>query len=140
MGQEEKGEIIQAKKASPEVKAWHDRQLEMQQKQPERIEEAAKFLSGMISISLTIFLSMDKAAFKGMESSTAIKVSMMSWLLSLLLSFMVLLPLPFFYNKNSAEAIQKMNQRVVRYKYSFLITATVLFFGALAVLVGLFLA
>jgi len=48
--------VIKAQRAGKEAAEWRKYQREARQKAPERIEDAAKFLSGMISISFAIFL------------------------------------------------------------------------------------
>lgn len=132
---DETPKVIKAQRADKEEAAeWQKYQREARQKAPERIEDAAKFLSGMISISFTIFLKVNPEGFKGVEGSTPMVFAVVAWLLSLLAAFMVLFPVPFRYSKESLEDIQRMHGRVVWYKYGWLIVSAVLFVGALGVM------
>ncbi|MCB9035054.1 MAG: hypothetical protein H6557_00375 [Lewinellaceae bacterium] len=132
---DETPKVIKARRADKEeVAEWRQYQREARQKAPERIEDAAKFLSGMISISFTIFLKANPEGFKGVGGSTPMVFAVVLWLLSLLAAFMVLFPVPFRYSKQSLEDIQRMHGRVVRYKYGWLIASALLFVGALGVM------
>ena len=127
-----------SKKASPEAQKWHEHQLEVQQKTPERLEEAAKFLSGMISISLSIFLIGDEKLFQGAASSVVVFASI-AWLLSLLAALLVIFPRQYDYHQQSAESIKAMHTKVVRWKYLLLVLSAALFFMAMVVLVAVLL-
>lgn len=106
---------ISSKPASTDQKAWHNYRRQSQQEEPKRLEEAAKFLAGMASITFTIFLSADKAILSG-QSTGLQAIASISWLISLLLAFLVLFPKPYRYSKKSAQSIEKMHHRVVRWK------------------------
>jgi len=136
---ENEAPIIQARKASPEAAEWHKFQREQQQKSPERIEDAAKFLAGMISISLTIFLQVDANAFNDWAGTGILNLAVGLWFLSLLAAFVVLFPEPYAYNKSSAEDIQRMIQVVTRFKYRCLLASVVCFMVALGLAGGIFL-
>jgi len=141
MAQEkEPPKIISAKKTSEADQSWIKHQREVQQKTPERIEDAAKFLSGMISISLTIFLKLNPDGFKAVAGSGLLNAAVVLWIFSLVCTFLVLFPAPYRYNDYSSASIRRMHKRVVRYKYGMLAAGAVLFVGALGVLVGLFVA
>lgn len=132
--EQEKEPTLQAKKATPEAQKWHDYQLATRQKEPERIEDAAKYLSGMISISLTIFLAVNPDTFKEAPAGTALITAATFWLLSLLASFLVLFPVPYKYNRTSAEDIERMHNKTVRYKYFWLVLSASCFVVALGIL------
>ena len=134
---QEKKKIIQTQVAGEEQKSWHKYRRDARQGEPGRLEDAAKFLSGMISISLTIFLSADKAVFQG-QSKGLLGIVALLWLCSLLLAFMVLFPRPYRTNKNSAEAIEKAHNQVVRWKTAFLAGAVGSFLIALVMLTGVY--
>ncbi|WP_282782625.1 hypothetical protein [Phaeodactylibacter xiamenensis] len=141
MSQEkEPPKIIAAKKTSEADQSWIKHQREVQQKTPERIEDAAKFLSGMISISLTIFLKLNPDGFKEMAGSGLLNTAVLLWIASLVFTFLVLFPAPYRYHDSSAASIRKMHKNVVRYKYGMLAAGAVLFLAALGVLVGLYVA
>jgi hypothetical protein len=130
--------IITAKKTSEADQSWIKHQREVQQKTPERIEDAAKFLSGMISISLTIFLKLDDTAFEHMNDSAPLNAAVILWVFSLICTFLVLFPAPYSYHDSSAASIRAMHKKVVRYKYGMLGVGAGLFVVALSILVGMF--
>jgi hypothetical protein len=131
---EEPTQIIAAQKTSEADQAWIRHQREVLQKTPERVEDSAKFLSGMISISLTIFLNLEPKAFEGLAGAAPLKIVAGLWLLSLLCTFAVLFPAPYRYHDASADSIQAMHRRVARYKYRLLGLGALLFVAALGVL------
>jgi hypothetical protein len=132
--EEEKRPVIKAQKASPEAVKWHEYQLATRQKEPERIEDAAKFLSGMISISLTLFLKINPDTFRDSVVEYSLMAAVVFWLLSLVFSFLVLFPVPFRYNRSSAEDIERMHVRSVNYKYFWLMFSAGFFVVALGIL------
>lgn len=129
---------IQAKKASPTTQKWHNFQLETQQKTPERLEEAAKFLTGTISLTLTIFLIGDDKLLQNADKSVVGFIAI-SWLLSLLAAVLVIFPRYYRYRSDSAQSIQQTHTQVVNFKYILLVVSAALFFMALLGLVGVFL-
>ena len=56
--------IIKSRKSIPDTRSWYEFFWREKQETPNRIEDAAKFVATMISISLTIFLAIGKTAFK----------------------------------------------------------------------------
>ncbi len=120
--------------AEPEEDSWLDFVQEQEQRQAERVEDAAKFLAGMISIAFAIFLKTDEEAFNGATNPWLVKVAAGLWLLSLGASFFVLFPQKYRYSKASATSIQFMNQRVVQRKRGWLLGAMGLFVVALGLL------
>ena len=125
---------------TPEEQSWHEYSRKSHQEVPQRLEEAAKYLSGMISISFTIFLTVNKDGFKGLESNWKITLAVGLWLSSLIATFIVLFPLRYNYSKDSAESIEKMVGSVIAYKYIALIIASVFFIAALCLLSWAYLA
>lgn len=126
--------VIKATKATPEEKAWLAYQQKVEEETPKRLEEVAKFLSGIFSIVLTIFLIGDKELIQGLDQTTTKYISG-AWLLSLLMVLLVLFPRGYRLNKDSAESIQKSHRKAVNWKYACLIIATGLFFSGFLVLV-----
>jgi hypothetical protein len=128
---QESQKVIKASISTEADQHWIKHQREVQQKTPERIEDAAKFLSGMISISLTIFLKLDPNAFERLSVLGGLRLATGFWLLSLLCTLLVLFPTPYRYHHSSAESIRAMHRKVVRYKYTLLALGSVLFLFAL---------
>ncbi len=131
---EERPPLLASTKAGAEAKSWHEYQRQAQQETPKRLEDAAKFLAGMISISFSIFLTINEAGFKGKETSIAVTVALFTWLLSLLFAFRVIFPSRYRYAATSAEDIRAMHRRVVRQKYLLLVISAGLFVAALGIL------
>ena len=129
---EEKDNIIIGKSATPETKAWRTFMLEQEQKTPERLEDVAKALSGMVSVTLAIFLSIGKPAFD--KPDNAIAISLIIWLASLLLAFLVVFPFPYRYSKQSAKTFINAHKKTKRTKYILLIASTLLYLTALSIL------
>ena len=103
-------------------------------KEGERIEDAAKFLSGMISISLTIFLKINETAFATLAQTGWAIVVVGLWLLSLALSFYVFFPFAYPYHEQSVASIEAFHHQMVRRKRRLLWGSTLCFFLALLLL------
>ena len=129
---------IKAKKASPTTQKWHDFQQETEQKTPERLEEAAKFLTGTISITLTIFLIGDENLLQNADK-VVVGFITISWLLSLLAAVLVIFPRHYRYRSDSAQSIQQTHQKIINFKYTLLVISAALFFMALLGLVAIFI-
>ncbi|WP_421795403.1 hypothetical protein [Haliscomenobacter sp.] len=121
-----------------EDKAWRAWLRKNREDAPQRLEEAAKYLSGMVSICFTIFLSIHKQVFEGVETAWQVNWAVPLWLGSVLLTLFVLLPLPYGVDADSSTSIKRSLKRMVRVKYSLLILAVVLFVIALIMLAGLY--
>lgn len=130
---EENDNIQIAKSATPETKAWRTFMLEQEQKTPERLEDVAKAMSGMVSVTLAIFLTIGKQEFEDSPDVT-IATALIIWLVSLVLSFLVVFPFPYGYSKQSAKTFINVHKKIVRAKYVLLITSTVLYLMALGIL------
>ncbi len=132
-------EVIKSKQSAPDTKSWYEYIWREKQETPNRLEDAAKFLATMISISLSIFLAIGKTSFENYQNKTPLKISIILWILSLLVSFFVLFPWRYSCSSTSVNSIKEMHQKVVRNKYWLLIASLVLFLTALSILAYLFL-
>jgi len=132
-------QIIDSRIPAPDTKSWYAYIWQEQQQSPNRLEDAAKFLASMISISLTIFLAVGKTAFENIARHGPVKVAVVLWLVSLLFSFFVLFPWRYRFVSESIQSIKAMHQKVVRVKRVLLILSLVLFLAALTLLAVLFL-
>jgi hypothetical protein len=83
-------EKLIGEKPQPDAEKWHDYGFKMQQDTPARLEDAAKFLAGMISISLTFTIANLNNLLKIFSQSTWIKLCFGLWLISLVLAFFVI--------------------------------------------------
>jgi hypothetical protein len=118
---------IKSEPPSPDTKSWYDYIYKAEQETPNRIEDAAKFLATMISVSLSIFLAIGKSGFEKYADSFPVKLSVVMWIASLLLSFIVLYPQKYRYSGESVESIKEMHRKIIRRK-RFLLTASLLLF------------
>jgi Serpentine type 7TM GPCR chemoreceptor Srv len=123
----DKIKTIKSEPPSPDTKSWYDYIYKAEQETPNRIEDAAKFLATMISVSLSIFLAIGKSTFENYTGSFPIRLSVVVWIASLLLSFVVLFPQKYRYSGESVESIKEMHRKIIRRK-RFLLTASFLLF------------
>jgi hypothetical protein len=128
---------ITSRLPAPDTKEWFRYLREAQQQTPNRLEDAAKFLATMISVSLTIFVSIGKTTFEG-NLPGVLQLALGLWLLSLLTAFLVLFPWRYRCVGESVQSIKQMHQRVVRTKRWLLVGSLALFFFALGLLVIVF--
>lgn len=127
---------LRGRLATPEEASWQAFRLQSLQETPKRLEEAAKYLSGMISIAFTLFLTRDEKVFQQAEHSTAVGWAVWLWLGSVLLTFLVIFPFPWRQASPAAADIERAHRASVRLKYGLLIAGTVLFLVALGLLAG----
>lgn len=130
-------ESVQGTLADPEASHWLSYERKVREETPKRLEDAAKFLAGMVSITFTIFVRLDVDAFKG-ASAGLLYLTVICWLLSLCLAFLVIFPVRFKYASQSAESISIMHKRVVGRKYVLLVASVILFMIALALTAAMF--
>lgn len=125
--------IPKAEPAHPEAEAWHEYFRKQREESPQRLEEAAKFLSGMIAITLSIVAT---TIDKQLTLNPALtRACLLCWLLSLILAFLVVFPLPYKIVKNSAQSIARTHRKTVFFKYIVLALSVSLFMAALVILV-----
>jgi len=125
---------IQSQPAGPEQQKWHEHQQQELKDTPKRLEEAAKVLVGIISITLAIFLSDSKNIY-GQAVSCNLQIALALWLLSLIAAFVVVFPLPYSYTRGSIASFQQSHQRAITLKYTLLILSAMLFIITMALLV-----
>ncbi len=123
---------------APDTDSWYEYIRKEQQETPNRLEDAAKFLAGMISISLSIFLAVGKAAFEKCADSAGIKAAVVLWILSLVFSFLVLFPWRYKYVSVDVKNIKAVHRRIVYNKYVLLIMSSTFFLASLVILGWLF--
>ncbi len=136
------GEIKTAtsKVPQPDTESWYDYIVKSQQETPQRLEDTAKYLAGMISISLTIFMAfLGKEALANQQSDIRLILAAASWLLSLLFTFFVLFPGTYRYSEDSLKTIKDMHKKVIRRKTFLLWVSLALYLLALCLLTIVFL-
>jgi hypothetical protein len=126
-------ETIQSQPVGPEKEEWYKHMQTTIKETPKRLEEAAKALTGVISITLALFLAIAKDSFEK-NPETLVQVAVVLWLVSLLAAFVVIFPKPYGVRKGSTEDYVKAHKRIIRFKYGFLVAAVILFLAALGML------
>ena len=129
---------IQGERPDPDTESWYEYTWKTQQETPARLEECAKFLTGVIAITLTLFLTAGKDAFESQQLSGWAGTALGLWLISLVLCILVLFPRRRRYRDDSVESIKEMHQGIVNTKYGMLAAALLLFLTALVILTCLF--
>ena len=106
---------------------WLDYAQTEIQRAPERLEDTAKFLVGIISIVFSIFITKRP---EGMADDALfwLKLAAACWLLAMLIGFFVLFPTRYPVNTESPEDIQFANQRITSKKRAILMGSVVSFF------------
>lgn len=127
-----------SKAPAPDTKSWHDYMLKTRQETPMRLEDAAKFLATMISLSLTLFLAIGKTAFESTAVTPALKAAVALWLLAALAAFAVMFPGKYHYVSQSAQSIKAAHQKIITTKKTLLFISLGLYLIALAILSWVF--
>lgn len=128
-------EVVKSKPVSPEKEKWYGFQLKEEQETPKRLEDAAKFLASMISISLTIFFSVS-----GHKGGSKIGnffweyVALTLWIISLITSFFVLFPFRYRFSPQSIKTFIESHKKTIQVKRAFLIISLIFFSLALIIL------
>ena len=130
-----------------EIERWRAYHLSAQEEAPKRLEEAAKVLTGVIALTLTLLIDNNslKAAAKVEEVAAIENVSPLGaistgfWLLSLLMAFLVVFPRRYRYVSQSSQDIQRMHERTVGWKYGLLVASVELYLVALGLAAWVYL-
>lgn len=118
--------VRQVSKEESEV--WPTFLLRMRQEAPNRIEEAAKFFFGVVSLSLAIF---SESIFKSSTPLLLLVFIVLLWFSAILASLYVLFPFRYRVMLDSSESIQKALQRITQRKYQWLMFSIICYFIAL---------
>ncbi len=131
---------VSSREVAPDTESWYSYIWSAQQNVPDRLEDAAKFLATMISLSLTLFLAISggKSAIADHPDFFWIKVAVICWIFSLIFSFLVLFPMSYRYVGESVQSIKDMHKRIVKRKRALLIVSLLLFLIALWLLIVVF--
>ena len=137
--QEMKEIEVKGQPAPPDTKSWFEYSWKLQQGVPERLEDAAKFLAVMISLSLTIISTALGQLKAIVVQPVFIFIGLMLWLAALFFAFMVLFPRKYRFHSMSVESIKRTHARIVRTKQVRLFIAVVLYFIPFVMLALLYL-
>ncbi|GAB5555438.1 MAG: hypothetical protein Sapg2KO_50290 [Saprospiraceae bacterium] len=116
-------ERVKSKKASKEDLSWLEFSREYQQNTSQRLENASKFLSGMI----IVFHSLGNDIVESNSNKEFIIIKYILVVLSLLLSVLVFIPSPTNYNSRVAISIKSAQFKIAKRKYYFLMISLFLF-------------
>lgn len=125
--------LAKSEPVQPADKSWLEHLQKTEQEIPNRLEDAAKFLATMISVSFSFFAGTYKPLFLGI-TDIKIKGVVAFWLLALVFSFLVLYPFRYDVFSESADSIRKMHRSIVVRKRLFLILSIIFFLFALMLL------
>lgn len=115
--------------------SWVEHQRKEKQDTPRRLEDMAKFLSGLFSISLIIILSPYSEVLKANKTSGSLQLGIICWLASLFLTLLVVFPFRYRYTSNSETSILEMHNKIVRNKFLCLLAGTLLFLTGMCLVV-----
>ena len=133
----EEHNIIQSKPTDPDTEKWHEFLVKEQQETPKRLEDTAKTLTGIISITLALFLSVGKSSFEN-SPRCIIKSALVLWLISLIVAVIVTFPFVYHFPSGSTGKFQEKHTIIVRNKFILLIISVILYLAALIMLAWYF--
>lgn len=130
---------IQATAVTPADKSWLDWQQKEKQETVKRLEDTARFLSGTSSLSLSILLGVNRDILKHLSNDAGLKMALCCWLLSVILTLIVVFPFRYQYASNSADDIRALYQRIGKTKFILLISGALLYLAGLSIIVYFYL-
>ena len=130
---------LPAKKPPPEVKSWHEYSWKLQQTAPERIEDAAKFIATMISITLSIFFASLKNFQQSFATVNLLIFVLVCWLAALFCAFFVILPTKYKFVSKSADDIKRMLSTIINTKKNVLLLTMLLYILPFIILIIVYL-
>jgi len=100
---------------------WEKAQTNAQKQEvPKWLEETAKFLVAIVSVSLTVFISKRPEGLEAWADNSFIWVAVI-WIISMLLSFFVLFSWRYNFNPESAEDIERTYCKISNAKWWLLV-------------------
>jgi len=132
-------EPLRARSSAPaeEDLKWIAYYQEEQLRTPARLEETAKYLAAIVSVSLTIFIDKRPPNLLPWTQLTLTAAAVL-WMGSVMCSFFVLFPWRYRYRADSPADVRRAHASIVRVKMTVLLVAVVLFLAALALGVAAF--
>ncbi len=125
----------QGRSESLTFKAWREFFLKLKQDEVARIEDAAKFLTGLSSVLFTILQVQNLRNVSMLPSGSLAIVGFIFWLFSLGTSLLVLFPARYSYSKHGVAKYEQIYNKIANYKFILLIVSTFCFFCALVLIV-----
>jgi hypothetical protein len=130
---------IQATPTRPTDTSWIEFQRKEKQETIKRLEEAAKYLSGISSLSLSVVLGVNRDALKELSNDFELKGGICCWLLSIVLTLVVVFPFRYRYAENSADSIRAMHKKISHTKFLLLIVGALLYIAGISMMTYLYL-
>ncbi|MBU0755995.1 MAG: hypothetical protein KJ645_12700 [Planctomycetes bacterium] len=130
-----KPQRIQSIPAPPDTKSWYDYIYKTRQETPKRLEECAKLLIAVITITLTLLLTLGKSALENGDLQGHFGKIAGLWLISLLFCLFVVFPWPYRYSDVSLQSFKNAHRRIICFKYNLLIIAVILLLIGLGIFV-----
>jgi phosphoglycerol transferase MdoB-like AlkP superfamily enzyme len=115
---------------------WPNYLQKSREEAPARIEEAAKYLSGIVSLSFVIVL---KPLITDNNPTVLVVITLLTWILSVILGLYVVFPFQYRVCSGSAESIIKTLDIIVKRKKSILTLAIFLYLAALCLTITTYL-
>jgi len=125
---------LKSKAPAPDTQDWYAYVQKTVQETPNRLEDAAKFLATIISLTITLFLAIGKSSFENHQTFLSLKIAMAIMLFALLAAFFVIFPQHYKYHNASAESIKEMHRKIVRSKGAILLVGVSFYLTALVIL------
>ena len=113
--------ILKAKSVDDEASSWLDHIIKFKQETPKRLEEAAKFFTGIVSFTLTLLLSVNQKIFDFSNHKVLTLCAVFLWIISIGTSFFVVFPFDYRYSSLSSDSIVEAYEKMVKRKKSLLI-------------------
>lgn len=130
---------IQGTPAPPETKSWFEYSWKLRQDVPNRFEDAAKFLTTIIGLTLAIAsTALDELKIVLMHP-LLLFIVLVFWLIALLFAFLVLFPHRYQFHSRSIESIKQMTEQIGRTKQKRFVISTIFYFIPLLILVVAYL-
>ena len=121
---------LKGRRPSEDELDWRRHTREDLQKVPERLEQTAKFLVGIIGICLTIFLTKRPEGL-GTATPALFWWASACWLLAAIVSMGVMFPRRYTYWEDDLDSIMETHRKIRNWKWALLLASAFLFFGGL---------
>ncbi|MCP4130200.1 MAG: hypothetical protein GY754_04380 [bacterium] len=120
--------VVQGEKPPADRESWMDYSLKLQQESPNRIEDAAKFLATIISLTIMIlFTAPDKLKIYTIDPTRGM-LALLCWLGALIFAFLTLFPKSYSFSSKSVNSIKETLGKITRIKKLMLAASMVFYF------------
>lgn len=125
-------ETIRGRNETPDEKAWREFHLKSKQEQINRIEDAAKFLTGLVSVIATILelQKLDKASAE--VHPVWVLGGLLLWIASIFLALLVVFPFKHSFREGVILELEPKYQEIAQKKMGRLVASALCFILALS--------